>query len=295
MKNKETISPERYAQILQGIIRNTSFVKTVCGVGNNAAWCVVLEAMGHVRRSPRYGASVKGGGRVCVYFRKAIQSWHTYADHLVNAKVNRMFHLDDMEPDVRRAYGDITDQKYYDFWSSVGGIAYSSTHGFVTSLQNKYRLALLHAGDAEPETSAWVITASAALHIANVIYDSAIVNIHRDAHLPLGPLQEVFGQFRLSDTELKWDRAVKVFTPSFDIEASELDARNIELGRRQLLEAWTDPDIIYNSTAESVRDREEVFATRGFQKKAIMSITERHSATLNELKSDANGKRIEQQ
>ena len=38
-----------------------------------------------------------------------------------------MFHLDDLEPSVRRKYGDITDREYYDFWASTGSQAYQQS------------------------------------------------------------------------------------------------------------------------------------------------------------------------
>jgi hypothetical protein len=45
-----------------------------------------------------------------------------------------MFHLDDLEPSVRRKYGDITDREYYDFWASTGSQAYQQSKPLITSL-----------------------------------------------------------------------------------------------------------------------------------------------------------------
>ena len=35
-------------------------VKLICGVGNNAAWLVVLEAYGHAKQHRRFNQNIKG-------------------------------------------------------------------------------------------------------------------------------------------------------------------------------------------------------------------------------------------
>ena len=105
-----------------------SVVKLVCGVGNNVAWLVVLEAYDHAKQHSRFNQSAKGGKRVGWYFRRVMKLYHEYEDHLVETKTNRMFHLADLDEKTRKKYGDITDRDYYDFWAAIGGPAYHKTH-----------------------------------------------------------------------------------------------------------------------------------------------------------------------
>ena len=67
------------------------------------------------------------------------------------------------------------------------------------------------------------------------------------------------------------------------IKPSEMEEKNIDLGLRQLMEAWLDQDLLYSSTSETVEDYDEIFATRGFQKKVLREIAEVRSETLKNL------------
>lgn len=109
-------------------------VKLVCGVGNNAAWVVMMEGYDHAQRCKCIRRGVKGGHMVGWYFKRAINNFNDYERHLLRAQENRMFHMADMSEDVRRKYGDISDDEYYEFWKGVGAIAYGKTKPMVTSL-----------------------------------------------------------------------------------------------------------------------------------------------------------------
>ena len=116
---------------------SAAVVKLVCGVGNNAAWVVMMEGYDHAKRCKGIRRGVKGGHLVGWYFKRAINDFNDYERHLLRAQENRMFHLADMSEDVRRKYGDISDDEYYEFWKGVGAVAYGKTKPMVTSLWNE--------------------------------------------------------------------------------------------------------------------------------------------------------------
>jgi hypothetical protein len=79
-------------------------------------------------------------------------------------------------------------------------------------------------------------------------------------------------------------RAMMLLTP--ETEAFKLDSveqRNIELGLEQMMAAWLNPELLYNSTSVAVEDYEEIFATKGFVKKVQREIAEVQAETLREL------------
>ena len=89
--------------------KSAAIFKLVCGVGNNAAWLVMMEGYDHARRCKAFRRSLKGGHSVGWYFKRAINDFNAYERNLLTTPVNRMFHVADMSDEVRRKYGDISD------------------------------------------------------------------------------------------------------------------------------------------------------------------------------------------
>lgn len=286
--NKPTMTIE---ELEHAMAAAASVVKLICGVGNNAAWLVVLEAYDHAKQHRRFNQSIKGGKRVGWYFRRVMKLYHEYEHRLVDGKTNRMFHLADMDEQTRRKYGDgMTDREYYDFWAAIGGPAYTKTHPLVTSLWNKYRLSLQKHDVVDADKVAWVMTAQAALELAGSMYDMAIDECEKGYGIPRSLLQYVFGQFSMKEIAREWYRAMMVLAPETDpIKPSELDEKNIDMGIRQLMDAWMDHDTLYASTADTVANYDEVFRTAGFQKKVLREIAEVREETKREYEKMQKG------
>ena len=175
---------------------------------------------------------------------------------------------------TRKKYGDITDRQYYEFWSGIGGAAYTRSRPMVTSLQNKYRLSLMQHGIAMPEMVAWVMTAQACLELAVTMYEKALVNIEEELQIPRKVLDFVFGQFSMKEIAKVWKQAMEATEPNANYDLGEIEERNIEQGITQLQEAWSATDGLYGATMDSVKDFDEVFRTKGEMKKAMREIAE---------------------
>jgi hypothetical protein len=277
-----------YEEIQKAVGNAAAIFKLVCGVGNNASWVVMIEGYGHARRCKAFRRSLKGGYSVGWYFKKAINGFYQYERHLLTTQTNRMFHVAGMSDDVRRKYGNISNEKYYEFWKGVGVVAYHKTKPLITSLVNKYRLSLLEHGVKDAEHVAWVMTAQAALDLAGAMYESAMKECENGLELHRKVLDEVFSQFSLKTISKDWMRALMLLAPETDpIKLSDMEERNIDLGLQQLMEAWLDPELLYSSASGAVDDFKEIFATKGFVKKVQREIAEVKAETIRELE---NGK-----
>ena len=241
-------------------------VKFICGVANNAAWLVALEALDHARRCRDYRGNVK------YRFKQSVAAYHDYERNLIHNKNNRMFCVADMTPDIRKKYGNITDREYYDFWTATGAQAYAKTKPMITSLWNKYRLSLQSHNVKESEHLAWVMTATAALELAVNLYKRAIKDIVESYKLPRHLVEYVFSQFSLEPVKKRWNDAMLSLSPHVDYTISGMEERNIVHGLEQLQEAWTDTSVLYDSASETVAEYEEVFRTPGEQKKVMREI-----------------------
>lgn len=241
-------------------------IKFICGVANNAAWLVALEALDHARRCRDYRGNVKHR------FNQSVTAYHDYERNLIHNKNNRMFCVADMTPDIRKKYGNITDREYYDFWTATGAQAYTKTKPMITSLWNKYRLSLQSHGVKESEHLAWVMTATAALELAVNLYKRAIKDIVESYKLPRHLVEYVFSQFSLEPVRKRWNDAMLSLSPHVDYTISGMEERNIVHGLEQLQEAWTDTSVLYDSASETVAEYDEVFRTPGEQKKVMREI-----------------------
>lgn len=244
-----------------------ALVKTVCGVANNAAWMCCLEAHDKIKLHRRYAFSTKRAYKI------AFDEFHRYERSLVYESNNRMFHIADMPPETRHLLGDITDREYYEFWAACGAQAYMKTRPLITSLVNKYRLALLHLGASEAELLAWPMAALACLNLA--------VGIHHDILWPLPPhfmlrenvVRSVFSKFSLRRVAWTWSKAVQLTDPTiYSLEFNKTDYKNIHQGIEQLMEAWTEAKVLYQSQLEIIATYDEIFRTKAEQKKAMREI-----------------------
>lgn len=270
-----TPKEERQAALRRKVEVAAGQVKLVCGVGNNAAWAVCMEAMDHVKQHPRYRHTVKQR------FWEAMEAFKRYESALIYPGQGvRFFDINDMPPAVRKKYGaDISDRDYYELWAGVGCAAYKETRLMVTSLQNKFRLSLLKHGVAQPDIVGWAMAAETCLALATVMYGGVMADIEGQMPGYVMTLRDIFSPFSLEHIHSLWQRALIALCPEADGYALEDgERRNIELGVEQLQEAWDNVDCIYESTAKAVTQFDDIFRTPGEMKKALREIAQQQAA-----------------
>lgn len=254
-------------------------VKLVCGVANNAAWMVCLDAMDKAKQHFGYGRSVRGGGTVRGLFKRVVKAHETMERNLIYTETNRFFHVADMDAKHRAQFGaQFTDRDYFDFWASIGGGAYTETRPLITSLWNKYRLSLMSHHIPQADILAWVMTGTACLATSVTLYDMTIDDLWKGYNIPRPILRHVFAPFSLKTIEKLWMDAMDALDPnanSYELDATE--SKNIEYGLQQLSESWMSLRTLYDSVYDSTEDYSEIFRTKGEQKKALRQIAELRS------------------
>ena len=249
--------------------RGSAFIKTSVGIGNNAAWACCQEALDHLRQHPNFRHRVKHG------FMSAMEAFKAYERGLIYATENRLFHLDDLLPEYRKKYGDITDREYYEFWCGTGVDAYHKKHVWVMNLWNKFRLSLIAHKVNNAEIVAWGMTADATLKLATCIYENSIVTCVEDYNVPRQLLEAIFGGLKIVDIEKRWDNAlalIEPFTATYDL--TEQEQKNIQHGLDQLQEEWTSIATLKDSLLDAIDAYDDVFRTKGEMKKAKRHVAE---------------------
>jgi hypothetical protein len=266
------------AESEQLLINASGMVKMVTGIANNAAWAAMLEAYDHAKKCKRYKQDVKRA------FKGALSAFQVYERELLSPYGIRFFHMADMPPETRKKYGNITDEQYYEYWKNTGAQAYVNTRDIVTSLVNKYRKSLLQHGVNDAEHVAWVMMAQAALELSLRMYDVSVMKVHEATNISIGLLNLNFRILRLTLVTKQWRKALALISPdSEDYDLDKQEERDIELGLEQLEEAWASIDNMFDSTIKTVADYEEIFRTKGENKKAQRQLAEMREEILQEL------------
>ena len=254
------------------VARAAALIKTMTSIGNNAAWACCLEALGFIRKHPRYRQLVKRG------FEDAMDAFVAYEHRLIYTETNRLFHVADLLPEYRKRYGDITDREYYEFWASTGATLYAKKRQWATNLWNKFRLSLIAHGVPHEDLVAWSMTANACLKLAVCIYENSIKVCVNDYQIPNALLVEIFGQLNISTIDKKWSNATMLLEPMTELyDLTEAEQRNIQLGLDQLQEEWTGLAAITGSLTDIIEAYDELFRTKGEQRKALRQVADMRS------------------
>lgn len=264
--------------LYRALLAASGLMKELMGVANNAAWLVCLDAYDELKKLPNWRKRTKGGDTVAQCFRKVFKEFHSYERNLIYDTEFGFFDIKGFSENVRRMYGDITNREYYDFWASIGSSTYVRTRPFISSLQNKYRLALIHGGIDEETAKliGWGMCACGCLNSAVTIYYTSLDMIHEEFGLPRNALDMDFHMFNLKDVSKLWEDAVRAASPKcFSVELSDVDDKNVNDGLKQIMSEWTEGKGIYDDMEKTIRDcGEDVMKSQGFIKKAIDEIND---------------------
>ncbi len=283
MKNleKQEAELERLKQI---IAQSAGLVKLVCGVCNGAAHALALEAHDQLRGLPCARRQIKGGRTVWQSFERALDCYQDYANRLLYTDGNWFFHLAYMDEATRKRYGNITDEDYFEMWTSMGAAIYDEHRALATCLQNKWRLYLEAQGVKDSSAKAWCITAMIGFGIASMAYQYSVKQAA--ALLPnvrFSAFERIFKSFDLSTVGRMWMSALddldrRALLLAQDAIDKDAGVKNIKVSVEQLQDAWLSDESLAEAMRLSVTDFEEVFRTKGEQKKRLREIDELEEA-----------------
>lgn len=244
---------------------SSSMAKSVCGVTNNYAILVMLDAHDRIKKTDIYRHQVK------LAFKQAISEMQAYRRMLKmgNPRGLRFFNLNDMTPETRNKYGDITNEEYYDYWESIGSLAYTKTKDLMNSLAYKYEKVLIEKGCKYHKELAWVMVASVALSVAVGQYEGVIQQCSDELSITAAELNEMLSPFNMNNINMRWKRAWELADPECSVKMDKDQFRNIELGIEQLSAALRDPLLVYDSVIDSTSSYDEIFASKKKQKEII--------------------------
>ena len=186
-----------------------------------------------------------------------------------NPRGLRFFNINDMLPETRQKYGDITSEEYYDYWESIGSLAYTKTKDLMNSLAYKYEKVLIEKGSKHHKELAWVMVASVALSVAVGQYEGVIQQCCEELHVTAAELDEMLSPFNMNSVNLRWKRAWELADPECSVKMEQDKFRNIELGIEQLSDALRDPLLVYDSVIDSTKEYEEIFTSKKKHKEII--------------------------
>lgn len=276
MNNEQTTKDLQL--MAQKVGETAGLVKLICGVCNNAAYMLALDAIDVIRRYPGAKKRTKGGHSIWYEFKRVFLAFDEYERKLLYSDENRFFHLADMAPETRKRYGNISDRDYFEMWEVLGDYSYTQRRDFATCLQNKWRIYLERKGIKDADVKAWALTALNGFGIASIGYNSAMDQAHMQ--LPLlksSMLQNIFGSFSISRMGQMWMSALD----SLDHDAlmlgqAALDPKagdkNIKISVEQLQDAWLGEEALAEAMRRAVNGFSDVFRTNGEKLKSLREI-----------------------
>lgn len=284
---RRVMTQEENQQLTVLVGQMSGFVKIMMGVADNCALLVMRYAHDKIsdlrdsesykerprRPHPNYRHKAK------MLFRKALEESVTWRTRLLNPSRDevRFFHVDDIQPDARKKYGEMTDQEYFEFWQATGSRAYTECFPLVTSLWDKFRLSMQAHGIGHADQTAWGLTALTVLQLSVDSWNSTLLSVNDAMERRLSPafMERIYRPFLLSRVADLWEQALIALSPeTADYKLDSREERNIELGIRQLREKWISPTTPFDSLSGAVEDYDDIFRTKGEMKKAMREIGE---------------------
>lgn len=265
---------EKSKELEQAVATITGLVKTTCGVANNAAWMACLEAYDKAKLHPNFRKKSREGQSIKKMFKNVVEEYHKYERALIYGGPPYFFRLQDLSPDKRKSFGNISDSEYYDLWTAIGAQAYTKTRSFITCLANKFKVSLESHGVPNADIVSWIITATACLRTARRVFDSSMRQCGQMIGIPGAKLAKVYKAFDMTVIYNEWVKAEYAIEPMTDYELDDIEVKNIKVGIEQLEENWMSSRTLYGSAIDVFDEYDEVWRTPGEQKKAIGKVVE---------------------
>lgn len=267
-------------KIAQGLYDMSATMKLHCGIANNAALIIMVDALDVVRKHPRYKHRAKQ------LFKESLRLRDAYERRL-RFDENGFFAIKGLPAHVRELYADgVGMGDYFDFWAGLGSRAYVVTKPFVSALTHKYYRSLVAHGVKDAEYLAIGLSACAALALAGNTYDMAIRNECGRFGVPERIGRKFFADFSLRRVELAWAGALAALEPrAVQDELSEEESRNIYLSIDDIESRWHDFDNYKATMGETADAFSDMFRSDEARKIVMRATREMHPDDFG-IKSD---------
>lgn len=240
---------------------------------NTIAWIQMMNTRDELKLSPVYKNIVKKK------FNEAFAEFARYESTLIN---NTEFFNPDCIPERnRKLYADdFTRRDFYDYLVGVGGNMYNRVANTFSALRHKYRLAFEKRNSPYPKLQASMITTFNALEIAVRAYKNTINTLYKESGIKKKYIESGYGAFSLERVLNKWYIACRSLNlPVYILD--QLETANIDTSLKQINEELDNVEEFYASFMEAIEEYDEVFASKGMQKKALRGAMADLQATSN--------------
>lgn len=240
------------------IIRNkryaiSGWVKQIGGVVNNATWLVMIDALDAIKTHPRYKQRVK------LNFKTALQKFKEYEAVLQCDEHKGLFNLEELIPEARKKYGDITNQEYYEYWCAVGGPAYMLSKDKMKAITDALTTHLSTEGYSHTDILAKLLLASACMEHAILCVDGIIEAGCRDVQLSVSEGMKFYSVLSLRPVHAAWQKAVFTLEPTLgDMTVPEHVYRHYD----GLGELWRSEQFVIACIRKASEDYEEIFRNK---------------------------------
>ena len=258
-------------KIAQGLYDMSATMKLHCGIANNAALIIMVDALDVVKKHPRYKHRAKQ------LFKESIKIRDAY-ERKLKYDPNGLFAIKGLPAHVRELYAEgVCAGDYFDFWTGLGSRAYRVTKPYVSALTHKYYRSLVSHGVKDAEYLAKGLTACAALALAVKTYEMAIQTECGRFGVPERFAHQHFSDLSLRRVELAWADALAELEPrAVQDVLSEDEVRNIHLSIDDIERRWHDFDNYKETMSDTADAFSDMFRSDEVREKVMRATREMH-------------------
>lgn len=254
-------------EIVNGLISMSSYIKTITGIANNAAWTITLDCHDQVKKHPKYRQEVKKAFKEMLKIHKDYELGIKYNKH-------NLFCVKDMDESVRVKYKDnLSDAEYLELWEGLGGAAYMESKPLITALHHKFKKSYENHGAKHPDILAHAMVGYTVLFLASSIYDQYLEVCEAEYKVPIKVSNYVYNCLSMKKISDAWTKAMRMLDNT-EYHLEEGETRNVELGVQQLQKLWCDHHLLARSLRKAADDFDDVFKNKRTLKKVHADINE---------------------
>lgn len=216
-------------------------------------------------------------------FNTIPQTWNAYESNLLNKQDFPMFKVERLTPETRKLYGEsITDRDYFEFWKAQGTALYHEVKPFIDSARYKYYKSLTAHGVTYPDEQAMLLTFNMALRICQEQYESTVKRLIADYAVCRRDIELITAQFSLAKVREAVLAVLRHPAISHEYQLTPEEKANITLGVKDYADKVTNQEFCIRSVHAASGEYEEMFRTKGYQKKALSHISNAVQIAYNE-------------
>lgn len=242
-------------EFVEGVISMSSYIKTITGIANNAAWAIAMDCLDQVKKHPKYKQNVKKA------FNEMLKAHKKY-DLGIKYNKHNLFCVKEMDENVRMKYkDDLTDADYLELWEGLGSAAYMESKPLISALHYKFKKPYEAHGAPHADILAHAMVGYTVLYLASSIYEQYLEICRNEYNVPINVSNMIYGCLSLNSVSEAWTKAMRLLENK-EYHLDESEVRNVELGVQQLQKLWCNHHLLARSLRKAADDFDDVFKNK---------------------------------